>query len=133
MKQFIVSFEMATTKSSLDELSSKIGMQYASGSYDKGEKRDGKTAKQTVWKLFSRLHESAALEEHCQDIFKLLSNINVSKIEELQKDCDSYLNIGVLYDSYTCSIRIPNSILEQVNNYRLSININYYPTNFQES
>ena len=131
MKQFIVSFEISTTKYSLSDLSSKIGLQYASGSYDKGKKRYGRTAEQTVWKLFSHHPESASLEDHCQYIFKLLSNIDMSKLQELQEDCGLYLNIGVLYDSNTCSVSIANSYIELVNKYGLSIDISCYPTNFE--
>jgi hypothetical protein len=130
MKEFIVSFEIISLKYNLDELSSKIGLQFASGSFDKGKVYRGKISEQTVWKLFSNVDKFASLEEHCKDIFNSLSKVNLLKSEGLPEDWDLTLNIGVLFssDNASCSVSIPNSCLELMKNYRISIEISYYPS-----
>jgi hypothetical protein len=130
MKALIVSFEITSLKYSLNELSSKIGLQFASGSFDKGKIYRGKVSEQTVWKLFSNVDKFGSLEEHCKDIFSLLAKANILRSGEMSEDCNLTLNIGVLFssDNVSCSVNITSSCLELMKSYKLNIEVSCYPS-----
>jgi hypothetical protein len=129
MKELIVSLEIKTSECSLDELSSRIGIQHAEGSFDKGKVYQKRISEDTVWKLFSGAEKHASLDEHCRWIFKTLSTVNILRTGVLPKDYDLTLNIGVLYDSnsVTCSLSIPNGCLKLMRDYELNIEVSCYP------
>jgi hypothetical protein len=127
MKHFLVTLEIITQDYSLQELERLLSLDADTDSYSIGDIYRGKPNKYTAFKLYSRVHESADIIEHLNSIYSMVSEEKVLDIEKIPANCSIDLNIGILYDTVTCSIAIPPDYWKWMGENNISMEIICYP------
>jgi hypothetical protein len=129
MKQYMVSFDVNSAQATLQELATVLG-EPDPVSKDKGTERiSGKVWERARWIMESKAGKSASLEEHLE---ALLVRIPLEKLNDgsLPDNCGLLMSIGVLYDTYTGSLRVPPEVLERLGEYSIALEVAWYPTDF---
>ena len=128
MKHFMVSLEISTKDYSLQELTRLLGLDGDDISYSIGDIRfKGEASEYTVWKLESRIPEKAGIVEHLNDIQSIALEKGVFDPGRIPANCSASLDIGILYDTITCSIEIPPNYWKWMAENNISLEIICYP------
>lgn len=135
MKEYIVTFEVSSPSLSLHELSDLLGMPGSPYSYSIGSAQEGSSPLRqrvrncTTWRLESDLEGRAEIEEHLQSIADKLPSINLDRAS-LPDDVSLTLDIAVMFDTVTCTVRVPARWLQVFSQYAVSLATSCYPTDF---
>ncbi len=81
------------------------------------------------WGMESKLRTRAALSHHIKTIFKKTSLTNSSGPRERSRYAP-LLNVGVMCDSYTCTIDLPAESIGLMTQRGVGIQLCCYPTDF---
>src|SRR5438552_295830 len=83
-----------------------------------------------IWRIKSNLPDDVSLMDHLSDIFRV-APIHVKKnsgcAEILQA---AYINIGVLYNTVTCSVQVSHECILMLNKHGVGLEIVCYPAEF---
>jgi hypothetical protein len=120
----VISTKMAT----LAELASRIGIEGAEGSHSQGEphvlKNRGKHPS-TVWKVCSTLPQTAAIEEHLEDVVARLPPTSLGP-EVLPQDSETYISIGFFSNAQIPTLTLSERALAIAKAYGASIETSWY-------
>ena len=131
MRKYLVSLEIITKDYSLHELEMLLNFNADSSSHSIGDirglGRGGLTFDSTILKLHSRITKTADIAEHLSNIHSLISENKVLDMKKIPANCSVLLNIGLLFDSFTCSFTIPPDHWRWMGENNISMDITYYP------
>lgn len=130
---YIVNIFIKASNKNLDEISKFLKIPYSKGSCNKGDKvikgphRGGKK-KKTVW-LFD-VDGKLGLEKQMEEIISIFDSSFFSKGGKLPKNWEVTLDIGVVYKTFTCSIKIADKYLKWLGDKKIELEVSSYPGNF---
>ncbi len=123
MQEFMVSLEVETPPLSATQFTDYFGVE---AKHFKVKKIQGKL----LWRMESKLGAKAALKSHITSIFKRAPLMNLSGSVKRSRYAP-FLNVGVMYDSYTCAIDLPADSMKLMTRYGVGIQLCCYPTDFE--
>lgn len=83
-----------------------------------------KGASEVVWRLESGLADSESLE---RQVSALQKKVPFHKLAD-KTDIRPYLNVGVFYDTLTCSVQLPPNVIRAVNEANITVEVTCYPS-----
>lgn len=126
MNNYMVSLDLTTTAMNLQELAAIIGINGDPGSHDVGSPRPGNREwRATVLSIGSLVPPNAPLDEHLESILRRNPIPRASGV--LPADSRLTLNIGVIFNTADCSIRLPAKTLQAFGNQGINLNVHCYP------
>ena len=81
----------------------------------------------TTWKLESGLEGGRPLSEHVDQLLPRVLPAIARERAKLPKDCDLYLNVGVIHDTLTCGISLSEDHLKLLSEAGISLEVTAYP------
>jgi hypothetical protein len=120
MKEYLVSLDILTPLISPRQFTNRFGV--AASLF-----QTRKLKKDILWSLESHLGGKATLADHVKAIFK---KIPVIVLEGKRFPTSAYINVGVLYDTYTCSVGVPADCVSLLEKHGLGMEFSCYPTDF---
>ena len=129
MKEYLVTLEIITKDYSLQELEKLLNIKTASGSYSIDEicgLRGEHTTNSTALKLKPHIPKTADIVEHLNGIKSMVSEKKILDVEKIPANCSFLLNIGVLFDTPYCSVKIPPYYWNWMGENKISMEITCY-------
>jgi hypothetical protein len=85
-----------------------------------------------LWRLEPLSGESSSVSEQIKSITSVISKKSLQEQRGLFKEV--YFDVVIYYDSYTCSLKLPNECLQNMTKLcqDISVEITCYPTKFTE-
>ena len=123
MKEFMVSLDVETPPLSARQFMDCFGVE---AKYFKVKKIRGKL----LWRTESKLGFKTALKSHIKSIFRKTPLMNSSGPEKRSR-YTPFLNVGVMYDSYTCTVDLPAESIKLMTRHGVGIQLCCYPTDFE--
>jgi hypothetical protein len=121
MKEFIVSLDIVTQKMSAKEFSNTFSVNPSV--FIQKEFED-----YMLWRAESKLGKSATLEEHISTILELIPMSFLPYKNKFQVFKGVYINVGVFYDTITCTVEIPYKCVEMLEKLGVGMQISCYPS-----
>ena len=123
MREFMVSLEVETPPLSVRQFTDCLGVE---AKHFKVKKTQGKF----LWRMESKLRAKAALKSHIRSIFKMNPLMNLPGSVKRSRYVP-FLNVGVMYDSYTCTVDLPAESIKLMTRHGVGIQLCCYPTDFE--
>ena len=123
MQEFMVSLDVETPPLSATQFMDCFGVE---AKHFKVKKTQGKF----LWRMESKLRAKAALKSHIKSIFKRTPLRNLPGPVERPRYAP-FLNVGVMYDSYTCTVALPSDLIKLMTRHGVGIQLCCYPTDFE--
>ena len=123
MKEFMVLLDVETPPLSARQFTDYFGVE---AKYFKVKKTQGKL----MWRVESTLGAKTALKSHIKSIFKKAPLMN-SPGPGKRAQYVPFLNVGVMYDSYTRTVDLPAESIKLMTRHGVGIQLCCYPTNFE--
>jgi hypothetical protein len=123
MKEFMVSLDVETSPLSARQFTDCFGVK---AKHFKMKKTQGKL----LWRMKSTLGAKTALKNHIKSIFKKAPLMN-SPGPGKRTQYVPFLSVGVMYDSYTCTVDLPPESIKLMNRHGVGIQVCCYPTDFE--
>jgi hypothetical protein len=123
MKEFMVSLDVETARLSARQFTDGFGVE---AKHFKVKKTQGKL----LWRMESTLGVKAALKSHIKSIFKRTPFMNLPGSVKRSREAP-FLNVGVMYDSYTCTVDLPAESIKLMTRHGVGIQLCCYPTDFE--
>lgn len=83
-----------------------------------------------LWRSESRLDAKAPLSEHIKSVLKRIPLQQQAKRGQSLRG-RPYFNVGLMYDSYTCTVDLPTGCLDLMSQHGVGIQVSCYPTEFK--
>jgi hypothetical protein len=123
MQEFMVSLDLETPPLSARQFFDCFGVE---AKHFKVKKTHGKL----LWRMESKLGAKAALKSHVKSIFKRTLLMNLPGSVKRSRYAP-LLNVGVMYDSYTCTLDLPAESIKLMIRHGVGIQLCCYPTDFE--
>jgi hypothetical protein len=119
----MVSLDVETARKSARQFTDCFGVE---AKHFKVKKTQGKL----LWRMESTLGAKAALKSHIKSIFKRIPFMNLPGSVKRSRKAP-FLNVGVMYDSYTCTVDLPTESIKLMTRHGVGIQLCCYPTDFE--
>jgi hypothetical protein len=134
VKKFIVSIYARSRSLDPGKITRLMGVS-PSGSHLKGDlSASGKSCYlDHFWWLGSGLGEDGTMDDYGGALMAILSQMS-SEVPDLvaSRDLDLTIGVGILYDTYTTSVRLPREFVAFASRIGAVIEVHSYPTEFDE-
>lgn len=131
-KQYMVSLVVEPNRGTVDDVSKMLHVKASNNSCNKGDVIFGeRKAKRTIWIYEVKSKNEFNLNELIGKIVTVLKKSSL-KARVFPRTWKAYLNVGVMYNTYTCSLRIPARYLEWLTSRGVDLRISCYPTDFKK-
>lgn len=135
MKAYIIALNARSRSLSLPEITRRMGADpdpaYIHDRGDLGSRGDHCDL-DASWRVESDAGDAATIEEHAQSLEDRLAKGGDCPAGEEAGDPEVSLTAGVMHDSYTVSVLLPLALINLANGFGASIEVNCYPTHFDE-
>ena len=81
-----------------------------------------------LWRAESTIGAKVSLVRHIQSMLKAIPMR--SSRNSIRSARQPYFNVGVMYDSYTCTVDLPHKCLDLMSQHGVGIQVSCYPTEF---
>jgi len=129
MRTHLAAIHVCSSEASLEQISDVLGWDPDSSSCNKGDIRGKGPSKTTVWKLESDVDETAGIADHLA-WFRTEFPLERLRDPRLPADRTVYLDIAVMFDTFTCSISLSADLLRPFVEVGAGIEITCYPSTF---
>jgi len=123
MQEFMVSLDVETPLLSARQFMDCFGVEAK-------QSKVKKTQRRLLWRMESKLGARTALKNHIKSIFKKTPLMN-SPGPGKRSRYTPFLNVGVMYDSYTCTVDLPSESIKLMTRHGVGIQLCCYPTDFE--
>lgn len=131
MKESEVTLGIEATHLSLPEISSLLGRQCSSGSYEKGSQHGGREPSvSTVWRFDSHAGRTASMVNHFRDIASRLPASLFHQQGLKSADVKVCLNVAVYFDAAMCTVNLPPECVDIAKSYGSAVEVTCYPSSF---
>ena len=89
-----------------------------------------KTQRNLLWRMESKVGSKAALKSHIKWIFKETPLMNLPRSVKRSRYAP-FLNVAVMYDSYTCTVDLLAESIKLMNRHGVGIQLCCYPIDFE--
>lgn len=128
--RYLVSLDVSSSRSSLEDLSTAIGASPGNGSHTRGDtKLRGQTWRRSVWRLPSEAGEAASLREHCTWLRSRAETLGLLTPGRIPDGAQGSLNIGVMAETITCTVDLAAEELLPFVVAGYGVEIAFYPVN----
>jgi len=129
LKTYLVSLTIRHPRKSLNDISKVLGIPFSKNSCNKGDLILGKKrAKSTVWIYDIKNKKITQLNKAVEKLISILSRSSLKVPKAVPSDWEAYLDIAVLYRTYTCSLEIQAKHLKWFSNRNIGLLVSCYPT-----
>jgi hypothetical protein len=125
MREYIVLLDIETPPMSAENFSQTFGV--PASKFEKKELQKG-----MLWRAESPLGKRATLLEHIISLFRKYPVRDRNHQKRNKATHKAYLNIGVLYDTYTCTVEVPSQCISVLKQHGVGMQFCCYPTEFTQ-
>ena len=132
MKQFIVSLSAQSWTLDLATITRLIGCEPTGGHEPRVLAETGdRSCINTYWWVDSGTGDEATMQDHADSLMSRLAPL-VAEVVELTSsgDLDDCIGVGIMYDTYTTSVRLPPRLVAFAADLGASFEVSSYPTEF---
>src|SRR5213594_988736 len=123
MREYIVLLDIETPPMSAEKFSQTFGVQ--ASKFEMKELRNG-----MLWRAESPLGKKATLLEHVISLLRKYPIRDRNHQKTNKATHKAYLNVGVLYDTYTCTVEVPFQCINVLKHHGVGMHLCCYPTLF---
>ena len=125
MKEHMVMLDVETLSIDSHQFQKPFGV--------KGERfKSIKIRKGILWRAESTLAARAPLSKHIQPMLKRIPELMQRVKDGRRLNRQPYFNVGVTYDSSTCTVDLPAACLTLMSQHEVGIRVSCYPTEFKK-
>jgi len=130
MKKVSVSLLVISASLSLDELSSRFGRAYSSGSHSRSDVRTGGSERwpRTIWRFDSGADQGAPIDKHLESLAVQFPPAELARM--LPPESEVLVDDAVFFDTVNMSATYSPHAIQIIQSYNAGLEVTCYPSRF---